>query len=62
MSKFIAVSRQATELDKTRLLLETRIKEVKEESKGKEVVDEGVKTQPRPPTGEKRKNISSRVD
>ena len=33
MSKFIAVSRQATELDKTRLLLETRIKEVKEESK-----------------------------
>ena len=33
MSKFIAASRQATELDKTRLLLETRIKEVKEESK-----------------------------
>ena len=33
MSKFIATSRQATELDKTRLLLETRIKEVKEESK-----------------------------
>ena len=33
MSKFIAVSRQTTELDKTRLLLETRIKEVKEESK-----------------------------
>ena len=33
MFKFIAASRQATELDKTRLLLETRIKEVKEESK-----------------------------
>ena len=33
MSKFIAASRQTTELDKTRLLLETRIKEVKEESK-----------------------------
>ena len=33
MSKFIAASRQATELDKTRLLLETRINEVKEESK-----------------------------
>ena len=33
MSKFIAVSKQATELDKTRLLLENRIKEVKEESK-----------------------------
>ena len=32
------------------------------ENKGKEVVDEGVKSQPRPPTGEKRKNISSRVD
>ena len=25
-------------------------------------MDEGVKSQPRPPTGEKRKNISSRVD
>ena len=33
MSKFIAASRQATELDKTRLLLKTRINEVKEESK-----------------------------
>ena len=33
MSKFIATSRQATELDKTRILLEKRIKEVKEESK-----------------------------
>ena len=33
MSKFIAVSRQATELDKTRILLEKRIKEVKKESK-----------------------------
>ena len=33
MSKFIDASRQATELDKTRLLLETRINEVKEESK-----------------------------
>ena len=32
------------------------------ENKGKEVVDEGVKSQPHPPTGEKRKNISSRVD
>ena len=33
MSKFIAASRQVTELDKTRILLEKRIKEVKEESK-----------------------------
>ena len=33
ISKFIAAFRQATELDKTRLLLEKRIKEVKEESK-----------------------------
>ena len=33
MSKFIAASRQATELDKMRILLEKRIKEVKEESK-----------------------------
>ena len=33
MSKFIAASRQATELHKTRILLEKRIKEVKEESK-----------------------------
>ena len=33
MSKFIAASRQATELDKTRILLEKMIKEVKEESK-----------------------------
>ena len=33
MSKFIAASRQATELDKTRILLEKRIKEVKKESK-----------------------------
>ena len=32
------------------------------ENKGKEVADEGVKSQPRPPTGEKRKNISLRVD
>ena len=32
------------------------------ENKGKEVMDEGVKSQPRPPTGEKRKNISSRMD
>ena len=32
------------------------------ENKGKEVMDEGVKSQPRPPTGEKRKNILSRVD
>ena len=33
MSKFIAMSRQATELDKTRILLETRIQEVKDKSK-----------------------------
>ena len=33
MSKFIVTSRQATGLDKTRVLLETRIQEVKEESK-----------------------------
>ena len=33
MSKFIAASRQATELSKTRILLKKRIKEVKEESK-----------------------------
>ena len=33
MSKFIFASRQATELDKTRILLEKRINEVKEESK-----------------------------
>ena len=32
MSKFITASRQATELDKTRILLEKRINEVKEES------------------------------
>ena len=33
MSKFTVASRQATELDKTRILLEKRIKEVKEETK-----------------------------
>ena len=33
MSKFIGASRQATGLDKTRILLETRIQEVNEESK-----------------------------
>ena len=33
MSKFIAVSRQATKLDKTRILLETTIQNVREESK-----------------------------
>ena len=33
MSKFIAASRQVTDLDKTRILLEKRIKEVKDESK-----------------------------
>ena len=33
MSKFIAASRQVTKLDKTRILLEKRIKGVKEESK-----------------------------
>ena len=34
MSKFIAASRQATEMDKTRILLETRIQEVKDDCKG----------------------------
>ena len=34
MSKFIATSKQATELDKTRILLETRIQEVKDDCKG----------------------------
>ena len=33
MSKFIAASKQATGLDKTRILLETRIQELNEESK-----------------------------
>ena len=33
MSKFIAASRQATDLDKTRILLEKRVKEAKDESK-----------------------------
>ena len=33
MSKFIAASRQATKMDKTRILLEKRIQEVKDESK-----------------------------
>ena len=33
MSKFITTSKKATELDKTRILLETRIQEVKDESK-----------------------------
>ena len=33
MSKFIAESRQATELDKTRILLETRIQEIRDEFK-----------------------------
>ena len=33
MSKFIAAFRQATELDKTRILLETTIKNVRDESK-----------------------------
>ena len=33
MSKFIVASRQVTELDKTRILLEKRINEVKDESK-----------------------------
>ena len=32
------------------------------ENKGKKVMDEGVKSQSRPSIGEKRKNISSRVD
>ena len=33
MSKFIAASRQATDLDKTRILLEKRIKKVEDKSK-----------------------------
>ena len=33
MSKFLVMSRQATEMNKTRILLETRIQEVKEECK-----------------------------
>ena len=33
MSKFIAASRQATRLDKMRILLETRIQELNDESK-----------------------------
>ena len=33
MSKFIVASRQATGLDRTRILLETRIQELKDESK-----------------------------
>ena len=33
MSKFIAASKQATGLDKTRILLETRIQELNKESK-----------------------------
>ena len=33
MSKYIAASRQATGLDKTRVLLEAKIQEVNEESK-----------------------------
>ena len=33
MSKFIAASRQATKLDKTRILLETTIQNVRDESK-----------------------------
>ena len=33
MFKFITASKQATKLDKTRILLETRIQEVKDESK-----------------------------
>ena len=33
MSKFIVASRQATGLDKTRFLFETRIQELKDESK-----------------------------
>ena len=55
MSKFIAASRQATELDKTRLLLENRIKEeskvwaevaakAREEAKGLRNLNEELKT------------------
>ena len=35
MSKFIAASRQATEMDKTRILLEKRIQEIKDDCKGR---------------------------
>ena len=34
MSKFIVTSKQATEMDKTRILLEARIQEVKNDCKG----------------------------
>ena len=34
MSKFITASRQATEMEKMRILLETRIQEVKNDCKG----------------------------
>jgi len=34
MSKFIAMSRQAMEMDKTRILLEKRIQEIKDDWKG----------------------------
>ena len=34
MSKFITASKQATEMDKTRILLETRIREVKDDYRG----------------------------
>ena len=34
MSKFIITSKQAIEMDKTRILLETRIQEVKNDCKG----------------------------
>ena len=34
MSKFIAASRQATKMDKTRIQLETRIQEVKDNCRG----------------------------
>ena len=33
MSKFIAVSRQPTKMDKTRILLKTRIQEIKDDCK-----------------------------
>ena len=33
MSKFIAVSKKATDLDKMRILLEKRVKKVKDKSK-----------------------------
>ena len=43
MSKFIATSKQATEMDKTRILLEARIQEVKNDCKGRAKVADKAK-------------------